>query len=90
MVISDGRPAGVTWDYDRVELIADAILHALTMTEDERRRRMQKMREAVAENNVYRWAGKFLSALMKFEFPETVPAGSGAAPADKRPHSWAA
>ena len=29
MVISDGRPAGVTWDYDRVELIADAILHAL-------------------------------------------------------------
>ena len=29
MVISDGRPAGVTWDYDRVELIADAILHVL-------------------------------------------------------------
>jgi hemolysin III len=29
MVISDGRPAGVRWDYDRVELIADAILHAL-------------------------------------------------------------
>ena len=29
MVISDGRPARVTWDYDRVELIADAILHVL-------------------------------------------------------------
>jgi hemolysin III len=29
MVISDGRPAGVTWDYDRVELIADAVLHVL-------------------------------------------------------------
>jgi hemolysin III len=29
MVISDGRPAGVTWDYDRVELIADATLHVL-------------------------------------------------------------
>jgi hypothetical protein len=23
MAISDGRPAGVTWDYDRLELIAD-------------------------------------------------------------------
>lgn len=29
MVISDGRPAGVTWDYDGVELIADAVLHVL-------------------------------------------------------------
>jgi hemolysin III len=29
MVISDGRPAGVTWDYDRVELLADAVLHVL-------------------------------------------------------------
>jgi hypothetical protein len=29
------------------------------------------MRLAVADNNVYRWAGKLLSALLKFEFPET-------------------
>ena len=29
MVISDGRPAGVTWDYDRVELITDGILHVI-------------------------------------------------------------
>ena len=28
------------------------------MSDDERRRRMQKMRDAVSENNVYRWAGK--------------------------------
>jgi hemolysin III len=27
MTISDSRPPGVTWDYDRFELIADAILH---------------------------------------------------------------
>ena len=25
----------------------------------------------VADNNIYRWAGKFLSALLKFEFPES-------------------
>lgn len=29
MVILDGRPAGVTWDYDRVELITDGILHVI-------------------------------------------------------------
>jgi len=70
--------------------LSDAILHALTMPEDERRRRMAKMREAVAANNVYRWAGKFLSALTKFEFPETSPSGSGAHYADRRPPAWAA
>jgi trehalose-6-phosphate synthase len=40
------------------------------MHPDERRRRMRKMREAVEENNVYRWAVKFLSALADIEFPE--------------------
>jgi hemolysin III len=29
MVISNGRPASVTWDYDWVELIADGIVHAI-------------------------------------------------------------
>jgi hemolysin III len=29
MIISDGRPASVAWDYDRVELIADSIVHAI-------------------------------------------------------------
>jgi len=29
MVISNGRPASVTWDYDQVELIADGIIHAI-------------------------------------------------------------
>ena len=33
---------------------------------------MAKMREAVATNNVFRWAGKFLSALTQFEFPANV------------------
>src|SRR5262245_9436822 len=26
---SDGRPRGLTWDYDRAELIADGVVHAL-------------------------------------------------------------
>lgn len=29
MVISNGQPASVTWDYDWVELIADGIVHAI-------------------------------------------------------------
>jgi trehalose 6-phosphate synthase len=57
-----------------IDQTADAIHGALEMPEDERRRRMQKMRGAVAENNVYRWAGKLLSALLKFEFPESSSA----------------
>ena len=30
------------------------------------------MRQAVAGNNVYRWAGKILHALLKFDFPEEL------------------
>jgi trehalose 6-phosphate synthase len=52
--------------------IAEAIGQALDMSEEERRKRMQKMRAAVADNNIYRWAGKFLSALLQFEFPESA------------------
>jgi trehalose 6-phosphate synthase len=54
--------------------VAGAILHALEMPEEERRRRMKKMRAVVAENNVYRWAGKILSTLLKLEPTENAPA----------------
>ena len=54
-----------------IEEVAEAIHQALIMPEEERRKRMQKMRTAVSENNVYRWAGKCLSALLKFDFPES-------------------
>jgi trehalose 6-phosphate synthase len=50
--------------------LADAIQHALTMPDDERHLRMHRLRAQVAENNVYRWAGKLLSALLRFEFPD--------------------
>ncbi len=54
-----------------VEQTTQAMQQALEMSADERARRMQKMRELVAANNIYRWAGKFLSALLRFEFAET-------------------
>jgi trehalose-6-phosphate synthase len=45
---------------------------ALEMPDEDRHKRMQKMRAAVAENNIYRWAGKFVSSLLKFEIPEST------------------
>jgi trehalose 6-phosphate synthase len=63
-----------------VEEGADAYRAALQMHPEERRRRMRKMRESVEENNVYRWAGKFLSELAKVEFPEYVPAAHDESP----------
>ena len=47
---------------------ADAIQDALEMTDVERRKRMQKMRELVRENNIYKWAADIISELVKFEF----------------------
>src|SRR5450756_3128894 len=38
----------------------NAILQALEMPQEERRKRMQKMRAVTAENNIYRWAGKII------------------------------
>ena len=49
------------------EQVAEAMRFALEMPEEERRRRMRKMREVVAEANIYRWTGKILSAILKFE-----------------------
>jgi trehalose 6-phosphate synthase len=54
-----------------VEEVAEAMRQALEMPEEERRKRMQRMRAVVAENNIYRWAGKFLSSLLCFELPES-------------------
>src|SRR5262249_18274286 len=56
-----------------VDEMADAIHQALEMTPEERKRRMQRMRAAVRDNNVYRWAGKILSALLKVDTAEPPP-----------------
>ena len=42
------------------------------MPAEERQRRMRRMRAAVAENNIYRWAGKILSALLRIDIPEAL------------------
>lgn len=54
-----------------IEEGAEAYRAALQMPAEERGRRMRKMRESVEQNNVYRWAGKFLSQLAKIEFPDS-------------------
>jgi trehalose-6-phosphate synthase len=48
-----------------VDQFADAIKSALEMPQKEQAARMVKMRETVRNNNVYRWAGKFVSAMRK-------------------------
>jgi len=53
------------------EQVAEAIRAALEMEPYERRRRMQKLRAVVAEGNIYRWIGKILSTVLKFELPAT-------------------
>ena len=53
-----------------IDEIAEAMRCALEMPPEERQRRMRRMRAAVASNNVYRWAGKILSALLRIEIPE--------------------
>jgi alpha,alpha-trehalose-phosphate synthase [UDP-forming] len=54
------------------EQVSEAMRTALEMEPEERQRRMQKMRAVVAEGNIYRWIGKILSTLLRFEF---VPGG---------------
>jgi trehalose 6-phosphate synthase len=52
--------------------IADCMYAALTMPPEEQTRRMRRMREHLERHNVYRWGGKVLSELLKFDFPENV------------------
>jgi trehalose-6-phosphate synthase len=53
-----------------VHEVAEAMHAALTMAPEERSRRMRRMREHLERHNVYRWGGKVLSELLKFDFPE--------------------
>ncbi|MGD9015008.1 MAG: trehalose-6-phosphate synthase, partial [Candidatus Omnitrophota bacterium] len=46
---------------------ADAMKYAIEMSSKEKKERMEKMREFLEENNIYRWAGKFISNLLKLE-----------------------
>jgi len=53
-----------------VDDVAEVLARAVTMPKDEQRRRMRKMRAQVQEANIFRWAGRALSALFEFEFQE--------------------
>ncbi|MBL7081336.1 MAG: trehalose-6-phosphate synthase [Candidatus Omnitrophica bacterium] len=49
------------------EGFADALHMALELSPKEKRERMERMQQILAENNIYRWAGKFISNLLKLE-----------------------
>jgi trehalose-6-phosphate synthase len=53
-----------------VDELCEGIRLALEMEPAERKRRMLRMRATVRENNVYRWAGKILSALLNVDAGE--------------------
>jgi len=55
--------------FDREEA-ADALYEALSMPQEERSRRLERMKATLAENNIYRWAGKIMSELFRMEFKE--------------------
>jgi trehalose 6-phosphate synthase len=63
------REAILVNPYDLDET-AEAIRTALAMPEEERTARMGRMREAVHEHNIYRWAGMLLNDLSRI--PEEV------------------
>ncbi|MBI2852839.1 MAG: trehalose-6-phosphate synthase [Chloroflexi bacterium] len=50
-----------------IDHFAEAIRNALEMPFEERQLRMNKMREVVRENNIYKWAADIISDLVKFE-----------------------
>ena len=62
--------------YD-IDQMADAIRRAIEMSPEERTARMQRMRQVVAEHNVYRWAGSLIAELcdIRVEKAQRVAAG---------------
>jgi trehalose 6-phosphate synthase len=58
---------------------AGAILAALEMPREERRKRMQLMRRTVSEANVYRWAGRMLIDVARIRQRQALPRYRGAA-----------
>jgi trehalose 6-phosphate synthase len=58
-------PEAVSFNPFNPEEFADAIKTALTLPEEDRKTRIQKMKETVCENNIYRWAAKIIQALLR-------------------------
>ena len=68
MELSDALPVN---PYD-VEQTAEAIRAALEMDPEERQSRMQHMRRAIREHNIYQWAGTLIAELceLRLDSPE--------------------
>jgi trehalose 6-phosphate synthase len=49
--------------------VATAMHNALIMPVPERKRRMERMRNTVESNNIYRWAGKVIEGIGKMDVP---------------------
>ena len=64
----DLRDALIVNPYD-VERVADALREALEMEPEERLRRWTSMREAVRENNIYRWGARLIDDLARVRLP---------------------
>ncbi|OGC07013.1 trehalose-6-phosphate synthase [candidate division WOR-1 bacterium RIFOXYD2_FULL_36_8] len=47
------------------DAFADSIKTGLEMPQDEKEKRMLKMKSIVSENNIYRWAGKIIQSLLR-------------------------
>jgi trehalose 6-phosphate synthase len=74
------RDALVVNPYDTDEM-AEAIHTALEMDPKERRLRMQRMRQIVKEQNIYRWAGNLIAELCQVRLEtESRPAARAAKP----------
>lgn len=57
--------------YD-MEGVADSIYSSLTMSPDERKAQMQRMRGILREHNVFRWAANLVSTLSRVRIKKTI------------------
>ena len=59
--------------YD-IDQTAEAIRGALEMDPEEKQARMQRMRRAIRDHNIYRWAGSLITELseLRLDAPEDV------------------
>jgi trehalose 6-phosphate synthase len=67
------RDALIVNPYDS-EQMAEAIRYALEMESDEKKARMQRLRETVKENNIYRWAGTLITELTQIRLEQKTAA----------------
>ncbi len=58
--------------YD-IDQVAEAIHFALEMDSEEKHRRMQRLRLAVQDHNVFRWAGSLITALSEIRVEQSEP-----------------